>query len=251
MNQETINKVFESELGQQTDILFSTSDGRIFIRHEEACSHADSLEDKTIQDWNSEKLDKIKNLGFDVIQHEQTPKTPEINHINEFIDSNKEVISAFRDYAISRADGVGLAANQCSLNGERLNLRVIAVKDIKTRNYTIAIDPKIIKYYGVNRQKAEGCLTWGKDDKYYVIVAYRNHFVDVEYYTIDGDLIKETHKGFQAQIWQHEVNHINGIEETVVSESFILDDAPDKNTGRNDLCPCGSKLKYKRCCIDN
>src|SRR3974390_1256100 len=24
-----------------------------------------------------------------------------------------------------------------------------------------------------------------------------------------------------------------------------------KKIGRNDLCPCGSKLKYKFCCLDN
>lgn len=24
---------------------------------------------------------------------------------------------------------------------------------------------------------------------------------------------------------------------------------PEKDIGRNDLCPCGSKMKYKRCCM--
>jgi peptide deformylase len=193
-------------------------------------------------------------MEFDVIQHEQTPTTPIIEDVNSFIDENKEVISAFKDYAVSRTDGIGLAANQCSVDGERLNLRMIAVKDIKTKECHIAIDPKITNYYGILRQKIEGCLTWGrKNGTGYAIVAHRYHFVDIEYYTPEGDLVKTTAKGFQGQVWQHEINHINGFEEEVVPlMSEIEIEVPiDEKTGRNDKCPCGSGLKYKKCCIEN
>jgi peptide deformylase len=189
-------------------------------------------------------------MEFDIIQHEQTPKTPEIQDVLLFIEINKDVIRDFKNYAISKQNGIGLAANQCSLNGERLNLRMVAVKNIKTRECIVAINPKIVKYYGVKRQKAEGCLTWGfKDNKYYTVIAYRYHFVDVEFYTPDGMFHKETHKGFQGQVWQHEINHINGVEENVTCEEIILEVPIDKKTERNDKCPCGSGLKYKKCCI--
>ena len=248
---EEINKAFKSELGEQAEELHSTSDERIFLRHSEAVEHAKNLSDKTIKDWHKSDIEKIKNMGFEVIQHEQTPLTPEIKDAKEFADNNKDVISAFKEYAISRRDGIGLAANQCSLDGERFNLRVIAVKDINTHECRIAIDPKIVRYHGVVREKAEGCLTWRQSDgKYFIIIADRHHFVDVEFYTPDGEFHQETYKGFQAQVWQHEVNHINGVEEEITSEGFILRDAPDKNSHRNDACPCQSGKKYKRCCIE-
>jgi len=39
MTQEKINEYFQSDLGQQCNFLFSTSDDRVFIRHMEAKSH--------------------------------------------------------------------------------------------------------------------------------------------------------------------------------------------------------------------
>ena len=190
-------------------------------------------------------------MNFDVIQHEQTPETPQIDNVPLFIEVNKEIIESFKEYAMSKPNAIGLAANQCSLDGARLNLRMIAVKCIVAFDCVIAINPKIVKYYGVKRQRGEGCLTWGKKDgKFFGVIAYRYHSVDVEYYTPDGILHKETYKGFQAQVWQHEVNHINGVEEYVISEDVVLEESIDKKTERNDKCPCGSGLKYKKCCME-
>jgi peptide deformylase len=189
-------------------------------------------------------------MKFDVIQHEQTPNTPAISNVSEFIKENEFKIAEFKNFAISKNNAIGLAANQCSIDDERFNVRMVAVKDIKTKECIIAIDPKITKYYGIKRKRAEGCLTWGFNGKHHVILADRYHFVDVEYYTPDGSFHQETHKGFQAQVWQHELNHINGIPEEVINESFVLEDPIDIKTERNDTCPCGSGKKYKKCCID-
>lgn len=59
MTQERANKFFDTELGQQLDVLYSTSDGRVFIRKEEAYMHSkgsldegtEPLADKTIAEW--------------------------------------------------------------------------------------------------------------------------------------------------------------------------------------------------------
>lgn len=185
-------------------------------------------------------------MKFEVIPNEQTPLTPTIDDVNIFIKENEGKIEKFKEYAELREDGIGLAANQCSLDGERFNLRMIAVKDIRTHECRIAIDPKIVRYHGVVRQKLEGCLTWkGK-----TIVAHRNMFVDVEFYTPDGKFHQETHKGFQGQVWQHELNHINGVKEDVKDRGDYIDFEEIKKIGRNDACPCGSGLKYKKCCIE-
>lgn len=43
MTQEQADKIFETDLGQQLDIIYVTSDDQPFIRYEEALKHA--LED--------------------------------------------------------------------------------------------------------------------------------------------------------------------------------------------------------------
>src|SRR3990167_5852881 len=135
-------------------------------------------------------------MKFEVIPYVQTPNTPEIKDIPKFIEEHKEEIEAFKEYAIERTDGIGLAANQCSLDGERFNLRMVAIKTVRTHDCRIAIDPKIVRYHGENKLLEEGCLTW-KDR---VILADRFYDVDFEFYTPDGEFHEETHSGFQGQV---------------------------------------------------
>ena len=67
MNQEIANKYFASELGQQLDVIYATSDGRAFVRIEEAEKHAEGkldentlpLSDKTITTWYPEDLIEV------------------------------------------------------------------------------------------------------------------------------------------------------------------------------------------------
>lgn len=74
MNQEKANQIFNSELGVQLCELFSTSDGRVFIRYEEALKHSNGeldketnpLEDKSIETWYPTEATTPTNLGDDV-----------------------------------------------------------------------------------------------------------------------------------------------------------------------------------------
>jgi len=184
---------------------------------------------------------------FTVIANEQTPETPQIENLNEFISKNLILIGEFKSYAEERTDCIGLAANQCKIGDERFLLRMCAIKDSidPKRTCIIAINPKVIKSYGIKRTKVEGCLTW----KAKAIIAERSHFIDIEYNDINGNLIKETHDGFQAQVWQHEINHINGIEEKVIN-LYDIPDYRSEKIGRNEFCPCGSNKKFKKCCIE-
>jgi len=191
-------------------------------------------------------------MNFEIIQHEQTPATPEIENISEFLETNKSLIAEFEKFAKGIDRCLGLAANQCSLEGNRLNLRMAAIKDVKSNDFFVAIYPKIVKYYGIKRQREEGCLTWKQNNNgVWRIIADRYHFIDVEYYLSDGSFHKETFKGFQAQIWQHEVNHLEGVGEFVTNNYQELEVPIDLKTERNAPCPCGSGLKYKKCCIEN
>jgi len=191
-------------------------------------------------------------MEFKVIPNQQTPLTPQIKDLNSFLEDNRDTIQEFKAYADSRVDGIGLAANQCSLNDERYNLRLIAVKDSESESYKtslIAVNPKIINSFGRPSYKSEGCLTWkGK-----TILAQRHPQIEVEYHDLDGNKQTISASGFQAQVWQHEINHINGIKEEIYEGDWSNFSIPAalklKDIGRNDSCSCGSGKKFKKCCL--
>lgn len=62
MTQEKANKIFETELGKQLNVIYVTSDGQPFIRYEEALLHTNELlnadpenfVDTTITEWYPE-----------------------------------------------------------------------------------------------------------------------------------------------------------------------------------------------------
>ena len=183
-------------------------------------------------------------MEFTVIPDEQTPEViqPIPPQALVYIEQYREELEAFLDFARSRGTAVGLAANQCALDGERFFHKVFALGG-KERNWRLIINPVITKTLGLQQCKVEGCLTW----KGRVIVADRWEGVEVSYYDMEGNFHEgEVYKGFDAQIWQHEVNHINGVEEDV--KDFFAE-PPPVVVGRNDNCPCGSGKKYKKCCL--
>jgi peptide deformylase len=185
---------------------------------------------------------------FEVIPNQQTPRVPDVENIELFFIQNIKQLQAFKDYSFTRYDAVGLAANQTSLDSERFMLRVFALREININgnpqaNWRLIIDPYIVEYVGIKEIKVEGCLTWkGKR-----IVAERNRAIIVDYYDEVGVKNREFVKGFEAQVWQHEINHLNGIEERIEDLSFV----PPKpiDVGRNEPCPCNSGKKYKHCCL--
>lgn len=183
-------------------------------------------------------------MDFNVIPDQQTPELAMIQDefIGEYINMYRKRLLAFLEYAKTRNDAVGLACNQVALDENRFIVRAFAIRNTVTKEWSLVIDPIITKYVGIKEIKAEGCLTW----KGRLIVAERSRAVNVSYYDIDGNFHEETHKGFDAQIWQHEVNHLNGIEEDV-RENFT--EPKPIEVGRNEPCPCGSNLKYKHCCL--
>ena len=189
-------------------------------------------------------------MKFQVIPNEQTPPVYEVQkeYIGDYIEKFHEELLAFLWYATTRNDAVGLAANQCAVDGERFFMRAFALGG-RERNWRLIIHPVITKYIGIKEFKGEGCLTW----KNKMIVAERSRAVEVSYYDIDGNFHEgEIYKGFDGQIWQHEINHLNGVEEDV--RDFFAEPLPI-HVGRNEPCPCGAldlnkkRKKYKKCCL--
>lgn len=178
---------------------------------------------------------------FEIINQEHTPKVPVIKNINKWIEENNDLLKEYLIFTSSQTTAVGLASNQVSFEGKRITDRFLAIK--RNDKWLIAINPRIRKRLGDPHQKIEGCLTWGHSK---IIVADRHETVDIDYYTVDGEYQKERVSGFDAQVWQHEINHLDGVEEVVLDKAPVQYRRANK-IGRNDPCPCGSGKKYKKC----
>ena len=189
---------------------------------------------------------------FDIILNEQTPAVPEVS-LEDLLDQ-KQLLLDFLDHAKRsyKARGLALAGNQVGIvsddSTDRFMLPVIAKRADKEEgqeehDWFLVLNPKIIETEGKCEEKTEYCLTW--PDK--VILAERHHTITVQYYDIHGEDYIDDFSGFEAQIWQHEINHLLGIEEKVVASSGGVQHS--KTAGRNDPCVCGSGKKYKKCCI--
>ena len=142
-------------------------------------------------------------MKFKVIPNEQTPKCTELINLEE----DRKMLEKFWSFARRQHNCAGLASNQCSCKGERIMKPFFAIK--VDNRWDIIIEPQILNYIGKKEVMIEGCLTWlGKK-----IRAERHPTVDVSYTNLKGEKIERQVKGFEAQVWQHEYNHLMGVEE--------------------------------------
>jgi len=99
------------------------------------------------------------------------------------------------------AKGVGLAAPQIGL-GQR-----IIVVGAPEKGLVSVINPEITKRSLGSSESEEGCLsvpgTWG--------VVKRANSITVIGFNPDGSPFKRSVRDFEATIYQHEIDHINGI----------------------------------------
>lgn len=194
------------------------------------------------QDKMKKDIQKIK-----IIIGEQTPLLPEMKNPKTFGKENEQLIADLIKFA-KTTSGIGLAANQCAINDERIMDRFFLHLNRKTQEWFVIIDPKITKYIGITDNRIEGCLTWPNQK----IGVKRYRRIEVSYYDINGNFKEKPIERFDAHVWQHEIDHLNGVVEDFWSRGinriyngFALSNPKYQ---RNDLCPCGSGLKYKKCC---
>lgn len=186
-------------------------------------------------------------IPIEIILEKQTPKVPDLNEPPQvWIKTNKPMLLEVLTFVSKIENAVGMAANQLNWKGSRLMQKffVRRLGNAPKSPCEVVIDPTVIERYGEPVTELEGCLSWpGK-----TILAKRHLKIKVSYWTIDGQYIEnEILERFNAQVWQHEMDHLDGIEENVQKElkPFVRE---TPKVGRNDACPCGSNLKYKKCC---
>jgi peptide deformylase len=149
-------------------------------------------------------------MKFKIIPNQSTPKVEEYKLFTQLIAEDRKMLEKFLSFSRRQRNCVGLAANQVSLNGERIMERFFTIKINHT--WKIIIDPIISERIGREIKLKETCLTWlGK-----TILANRHYEIRAKYYNLNGDLVNRIIKSREAQIFQHEYDHLMGVEEVFV-----------------------------------
>lgn len=124
-------------------------------------------------------------------------------------DKFKELVKQMI-YTMRRTGGVGLAAPQI---GESLSLAVMETRPtparpkLEKKGPIVIVNPRIVKYSKEKTGDWEGCLSF-KNVRGNVP---RSKVVTVEYYNEKGEKMVEKATGLWARIFQHEIDHLNGI----------------------------------------
>ncbi|MFA5790723.1 MAG: peptide deformylase [Caldisericia bacterium] len=136
---------------------------------------------------------------------------------------------------------VGLAAVQIGIHKRAFVMKLLNGKILKVCNPVILESGCIRKDCNPKKMTkdmsilvAEGCLSFpGK-----------SFLVKRATYVLVKDDIGGTYalEGKEAQVFQHEYDHLQGI--TLLDIGYKT-----SSIGRNDPCKCGSGKKYKKCCL--
>ncbi len=116
--------------------------------------------------------------------------------------------AATLDWEDSRAHEVGVALAAVQIDSM---LRVVVIRnnfDDKTdRTFQVFINPEITKYEGKQIEDYEGCLS--VKDIYGRVKRYEK--VRIKALDEHGNPVRLTADGFLARVFQHEIDHTNGI----------------------------------------
>lgn len=156
----------------------------------------------------------------------------------EDIGSSKltSIINRMKEALASQEDGVAIAAPQI---GESVRIFVVSGKaphrDTKKKTAeekaapkkvgdTVYINPVITKLSKDKKPVPEGCLSV----RYFYGNVMRSTRATVEAYNERGEKITRGASGLLAQIFQHEVDHLDGI--LFIDKATDLEDAPPDET---------------------
>jgi peptide deformylase len=96
--------------------------------------------------------------------------------------------------------GLGLSANQC---GIRFRMFVMGSDEFQM----VCINPNIVETFGEPEKLREGCLSY--PGLYLNVPRYKK--IVVEHFDHLGEYNTTTLEGISAQVYQHELDHMNGV----------------------------------------
>jgi peptide deformylase len=89
--------------------------------------------------------------------------------------------------------------------------RLVVVRDNfdnkDNRSFSVYLNPEIVKFEGEPEEELEGCLS--VSDIYGAVLRYPK--VKIKALNLDGKPVRLTATGFLARVFQHEIDHTNGM----------------------------------------
>ena len=155
----------------------------------------------------------------------------------------KSIIKIMKEALESEKDGVAIAAPQIAepIRIFVMSKRVFEIKEKKQTNKKITaqkkeqcrdiafINPKIIKISKETNMVEEGCLSV----RYYYGKVKRAKKAMIEAYDENGKKFKMGGSGLIAQIFQHEIEHLNGI--LFIDKAIDLENIPPERHDENNI----------------
>lgn len=96
--------------------------------------------------------------------------------------------------------GVGISAIQIGVP-----YRVVCVRG--NSGITFAVNPRVVASSDEKTSMKEGCLSFPK----LFVSVFRPSECEVEYQDLDGQMRKIACEGLEARVFQHEIDHLNGL----------------------------------------
>ena len=103
-------------------------------------------------------------------------------------------------------NGVGLSANQIGIDERAF----VMMRDVKNNEILVCFNPKIIKSYTEEVEFEEGCLSY---PELFLNISRPDKIV-IKYEDVDKKEHKMKLQGFASRVFQHELDHLDGIDFT-------------------------------------
>jgi peptide deformylase len=136
-------------------------------------------------------------------------KSKKVGFIDQKIKQTiEDMAAATLDWEDSREHEVGVALAAIQID---LPLKIVIIRsdfdNKENRTFKVFINPEITKFEGELVEDFEGCLSirdiYGKVPRY--------EKVRVKALDIDGNIVRLKTEGFLARVFQHEIDHTNGV----------------------------------------
>jgi peptide deformylase len=185
---------------------------------------------------------KVKDT---IIQIDKDPKNPlreeaRLIKKNEFgTDYLKEVISVMQKTLAKESDGVALAAPQIALSLRIFVISPNAYQENAKWKPLVFINPTITKISKKTADMQEGCLSvrwiYGKTT--------RSVGATVEAYDVEGNKFSYGATGLIAHIFQHEIDHLDGV--LFIDHGFDFEEFTEEEIREGEKRQKEDKLKGK------
>lgn len=147
----------------------------------------------------------VEGTDLRVLKYPHPALRAENEEITEFTDELKK-LSREMFKVMYAAQGVGLAAPQVGVN-KRLMVYNPEGDEKKWVQEVVLVNPRIVGRSEGTDEEQEGCLSFPDMSG----VVERNKWIKVEAQNLKGKTIKKKFAGWEARIFQHEYDHLDGV----------------------------------------